>query len=245
MNIMELNYNVQGEERRKLVQIVSEILGTAAVYKKVPTCAYEIGSFTVSKTGVLSWTEDTDVETVKTVVAGLQMMGLNAKEETKTVKKVFEMRPQAQPDAPKQPQAQPKEEPDKLTVEIPRKLMNDTALANLDRIIDGKSTLIKKAIGADSLEYEITEDRIRFPWFTMTEDAEENKAYITFISKLAEQARTAKRVTLKDKPVDNEKYAFRCFLLRLGFIGEEYKEARKILLKNLTGNGAWKNEGDR
>lgn len=52
-------------------------------------------------------------------------------------------------------------------------------------------------------------------------------------------------VTLKDKPVDNEKYAFRCFLLRLGFIGEEYKEARKILLKNLTGNGAWKNGGDR
>lgn len=112
MNIMELNYSVQGEERRKLVQIVSEILGTAAVYKKVPTCAYDIGSFTVSKTGVLSWTEDTDVETVKTVVAGLQMMGLNAKEERQTVKKVFEMRPQPRVDAPKQPQEQPKEEPD-------------------------------------------------------------------------------------------------------------------------------------
>ena len=125
-------------------------------------------------------------------------------------------------------------------MEIPRKLMNDTALAYLDRIIEGKSTLIKKAIGADSLEYEITEDRIRFPWFTMTEDAEENKTYITFISKLAEQARTAKRVTLKDKPVDNEKYAFRCFLLRLGFIGAKYKVDRKILLKNLTGSSAFK-----
>lgn len=127
-------------------------------------------------------------------------------------------------------------------MEITRRLMNDTVLANLDRIIDGKGTLIKKAIGADSLEYEIKEDRIRFPWFSM---AEENKAYIIFISKLAEQARTTKRVILKDKPVDNEKYAFRCFLIRLGFIGEEYKEARKILLKNLTGNGAWKNGGDR
>lgn len=130
-------------------------------------------------------------------------------------------------------------------MEITRRLMNDTVLANLDRIIDGKGTLIKKVIGADSLEYEIKEDRIRFPWFSMAEDAEENKAYIIFISKLAEQARTAKRVTLKDKLVDNEKYAFRCFLLRLGFIGEEYKEARKILLKKLTGNGAWKNGGDR
>lgn len=121
MNIMDLNYNVQGEERRKLVQIVAEIINTAAVYKKVPTCAYEISTFTVSKTGVLSWTEDTDVETVKTVVAGLQMMGLNAKEETKTVKKVFEMRPQAQPDAPEEPQEQPKDETEMQTVEIPRK----------------------------------------------------------------------------------------------------------------------------
>lgn len=39
----------------------------------------------------------------------------------------------------------------------------------------------------------------------------------------------------------DEKYAFRCFLLRLGFIGNEYKAERKILLKNLSGNSSWKN----
>jgi CRISPR/Cas system-associated protein endoribonuclease Cas2 len=47
-------------------------------------------------------------------------------------------------------------------------------------------------------------------------------------------------VTATEKPTDNEKYAFRCFLLRLGFIGSEYKTYRKILLKNLTGNSAFK-----
>lgn len=77
------------------------------------------------------------MEMVKTVVVGLQMMGLDAKEEKQTIKKA---------NAPKQPQEQPKEEPDKLTVEISRKLMNDTALANLDRIVEGKGTLIKKVI---------------------------------------------------------------------------------------------------
>ena len=40
--------------------------------------------------------------------------------------------------------------------------------------------------------------------------------------------------------MDNEKYAFRCFLLRLGFIGNEYKSQRKILLRNLTGSSAFK-----
>jgi hypothetical protein len=53
-------------------------------------------------------------------------------------------------------------------------------------------------------------------------------------------ARNQKRITAKEKEIPNEKYAFRCFLLRLGFIGKEYKEERKILLRNLTGSAAFK-----
>ena len=53
-------------------------------------------------------------------------------------------------------------------------------------------------------------------------------------------AKTQKRVTAKDKAVDNDKYAFRCFLLRLGFIGDEYKADRKILLSKLSGSSAFK-----
>lgn len=49
-----------------------------------------------------------------------------------------------------------------------------------------------------------------------------------------------KRIIAKEKPVDNDKYAFRCFLLRLGFIGEDYKAERKILLRNLSGSSAFK-----
>ena len=56
-------------------------------------------------------------------------------------------------------------------------------------------------------------------------------------------ARTQTRITAKEKEIDNEKYAFRCFLLRLGFIGAEYKAERKILLKNLTGSSAFRNGG--
>lgn len=39
---------------------------------------------------------------------------------------------------------------------------------------------------------------------------------------------------------DNEKFAMRLFLIRLGFIGDEYKTARRILLRNLTGNSSWR-----
>ena len=49
-----------------------------------------------------------------------------------------------------------------------------------------------------------------------------------------------KRVTMKEEKMENEKYEFRCFLLRLRFIRDEYKVARKVLLRHLSGNSAWK-----
>lgn len=69
---------------------------------------------------------------------------------------------------------------------------------------------------------------------------EELKAYDTFICKLCEMARNAKRVVAKEKETDNDKYTFRCFLLRLGFIGAEFKAERKILLRNLAGSSAFR-----
>ncbi len=53
-------------------------------------------------------------------------------------------------------------------------------------------------------------------------------------------ARRQKRVVATLLETDNDKYAFRCFLLRLGFISDEYKIARKVLLKNLSGNSAFR-----
>ena len=236
-----LHYTLAGEQRKQMAQVVSEIIQEKAVYKRVPTCAYQIGSFSISKDGVLSWAEDTDTETVKGVVAGLQMMGFTAKTELRIAEQTDSSERAASDDALEEEIT----ESDKLTVEIPLRLVNEATLANLDRIIEGKGNLIRKAIGAENLAYEVTDSKVMFPWFTLSGDADVALAFTQLISKLVEQARTAKRVTMKEKKVENEKYAFRCFLLRLGFIGEEYKEARKILLKNLTGNGAWKNGGDR
>ena len=111
---------------------------------------------------------------------------------------------------------------------------------NFDRILESKGNLIKKAVGADSLAYECRDDNVLFPWFTLTGDENEATAYAQFITALVNMAATQKRVTAKVKELDNEKYAFRCFLLRLGFIGDDYKATRKILLRNLSGNSSWK-----
>ena len=232
-----LHYTLAGEQRKQMAQVISEIIQEKVVYKRVPTCAYQIGSFTISKDGVLSWAEDTDAETVKGVVAGLQMMGFTAKTELRIAEQIDS----TEKAAPDEASEEGSVDSSKLTVEIPLRLVDEATLANLDRIIEGKGSLIQKAIGADSLAYEVTDSKVLFPWFTLSGDADEALAYTQLISKLVEQARTAKRVTMKEKAVENEKYAFRCFLLRLGFIGQEYKTTRRVLMRNLEGNAAWKN----
>ena len=83
------------------------------------------------------------------------------------------------------------------------------------------------------------EDRVAFPWFAEVEP-DAAMAYTKFIAALCRMSKEAKRVTATQKEVENEKYAFRCFLLRLGFIGAEYKKDRKILLQNLTGSAAFR-----
>ena len=92
----------------------------------------------------------------------------------------------------------------------------------------------------EQLEVAITESQVSFPWFPLASEPDAVSAYTEFISKLCELAIKLKRVALKDKEVENEKYAFRCFLLRLGFIGDDSKAARRILLKNLSGNAAFR-----
>ena len=57
---------------------------------------------------------------------------------------------------------------------------------------------------------------------------------------LCKTAKQRKRITAKERPVENEKFTFRVFLIQLGFVGDEYKAARKILLKNLPGNSAFR-----
>ena len=129
---------------------------------------------------------------------------------------------------------------DSLSISLPRSLFTEAALQNLDALLLSKGRFIRHAFDIREATYTLTDDRITFAWLHGTITDETAKAYAAFISKLCEMARTQKRVTAKEKIVDNEKYAFRCFLLRLGMIGSAYKESRKILLQNLTGSSAFK-----
>jgi len=221
---MKANYNVTGNERKVLVAAIAELTGEKAIYKFMPTCAYEIGDITVDKEGGVTCE---DADKLERIIHNLIADGFTP-EDAEEIESTEE--------------EATAEEADKngtgLTVSVP---LDKAAVGNLTNLLTAKESLIKKALGIDDLGIEVTEDVISFPWFSEMPEPDAVKAYTHFIAALCKMSKDLKRASATEKDVDNEKYAFRCFLLRLGFIGNEYKAERKILLKNLSGNSSWKN----
>ncbi|ANR71285.1 virulence protein [Selenomonas sp. oral taxon 126] len=253
---MKVNYNIQKEERKAMVGIISKVLGEKPVYCGAPTFSYKIGAFEITKDGSLCFDDVTDEATVERVRTALREEGFMSEDwenETSCAATGADApsRTEAADDEPT-PTETVVEEPapmeavmaepdeDSLSISLPRSLFTETSLQNLDALLRSKGRLIRHAFDIREATYTLTDDRITFAWLHGSITDETAKAYAEFISKLCLMARTQKRVTAKEKIVDNEKYAFRCFLLRLGMIGSAYKESRKILMQNLTGSSAFK-----
>ena len=67
------------------------------------------------------------------------------------------------------------------------------------------------------------------------------KSYIQLCLALSQMAKSLKSASPKPQQTDNPKYAMRTWLLRLGFIGEEFATARDLLTRRLAGNAAFRN----
>jgi len=211
-----MNIKLATENRKAAAARLAEITGAEARYTRVPRCAYEVGAYTLEKDGTITIEEGADLQPLRTLADEGLIENFEAPAE--------ELTTDSEPEAIG------------LTVEIPFDKVN---VGNLMKLLDAKGDLIKKALGISDIRIEMKEDRVAFPWFTEARP-ESAMAYTNFIAALCRMSKEAKRVTATAKEVENEKYAFRCFLLRLGFIGAEYKKDRKILLQNLSGSAAFR-----
>ena len=226
---MVLHFNVTKDGRKAMVQAIEKEIGGKAKYLGVPSCAYQIGSFTVGKNGELEFGDFDDIDEVAPIIdACVEATGVSPAEWDNNEKGAKE--------ADCEPNKGAESKDIGLTVSIP---LNKVAVGNLTSLLDAKGNLIKKALGITDIRIEVEEDKVSFPWFEEVEP-DEALAYTKFISALCEMSKKQKRVTAKPKENENEKYAFRCFLLRLGFIGDEFKADRKILLSKLDGSAAFK-----
>lgn len=247
---MRVEFNRTGSERKALVTVIAEILQTKPKYMGMPTATYDFGGLTVDKTGALEFEENIFPKDITDLLQNLADRGFTAEnsedlEQGEKIAEEPEEMPQSEGvgcgcpvDTSCEARSTDRVGRRELTVAIP---LEKVGVGNLTNLLDAKGYLIKKALGVTDIRIEIDEEKVSFPWFLELPDADSCRAYQNFIAALCKMSKEQKRINATEKTVDNEKYAFRCFLLRLGFIGDEYKTDRKILLKNLSGSSAFKN----
>ena len=216
---MLINYHVTGSDRKRLVAAIAEHTGEKAKYLGAPSFAYQVGGININTEGTVTIEDNSEAAHL---IRFLRENGFQAEDPLSEVEETEEAVAEG------------------LTVGLPTITLDEEAQRNLASLLEAKGSLIRKALNIPSTPIEVNEQTICFPWFNRDLTADEVKAYTHFISALCEMAKNQKRITAKEKEVDNEKYAFRCFLLRLGFIGNEFKGERKVLLNNLSGSSAFK-----
>ena len=221
------HFNVSGDTRKKLVKLISSHLGVESRYLGAPSFAYSIGNYTVNKDGSLSWDEDD--ERTAGLLEAIKAEGFTTTEDEEVEEEEVLIEEENEEEA----------EANRLCISFPKSMYDERTLENLKNLVEGKGSLMKKAFKAESLEIVVDDEKVSFPWFELI-DSDHFNAYTQFITAITKMAREQKRILGKERTVENEKYAFRCFLLRLGFIGDEYKLTRKILLENLEGSAAFK-----
>lgn len=221
------HFNVSGDTKKKLVKLISSHLGIESKYLGVPSCAYSIGGYTVNKDGSLSWEEDDERTTG--LLEALMAEGFSATEDEEVEEAEVLVEEENEEEA----------EANRLCISFPKSMYDGRTLENLNTLVQAKGALMKKAFRTESLEIVEDDEKVSFPWFELI-DSDHFNAYTQFITAITKMAREQKRILGKERVVENDKYAFRCFLLRLGFIGDDYKLTRKILLENLEGSAAFK-----
>ena len=210
---MIIEFQLTGEKRKELVNTISEIIGAPAEYQYMPTCAYKIGE-------CYTVTKEGNLE-------------ISDSADSKEKEYLMEELKNRGYDIPTE---------NRLTVQMPSDFFDEHTLGNLQQICENKAALFKAAFQTDSLDIISSDEKVEFPWFKVEQDGDAD-ACCTFISMLCEFAKNQSRINRKPDTSDNPKYTMRCFLIRLGMVGAEFKTARKVILRNLTGNSAFRKVG--
>lgn len=279
---MKIHYNVTGEDRKALVKVIADTTGVRAVYKGMPSAAYEIDYYTVTKDGTLEFSDRSDSEEVEAVLEALAAAGFDGVGETEKQTEGTNETPETPTAADTEPQESEEQESVPLTVSLPLARHTGMSLRNLINLLYTRAPLLNKALGTafrvdgrlvnalredanvltlerfsetltnlenaigkavDGLTFE--EDRLTFSTLPETSDAATLRCFATLYAMMNKQAITQQRIQAKEVAAENEKYAMRIWLLRLGMNGPEYKEERRILMENLSGHAAFRTEEDK
>ena len=263
---MEIRFNIEKSQRKALAQKIAEMTGAEVKYLGVPSFAYEIGIFTVTQDAVLTCADDSDKDTVEMALKWLSEAGYTAENSAD------ENEPEERTQNSGFPVHTGISVP--LAQHTVQSLINLICMihsrgALLSKAAGGNfsadKTLTDEIVQHEFHNiYELTafvrewggtnppltgisfdSDKITFDGFGQAEDADHVHTFMRLSAAMNQMALTQKRVQAKEVDDSNEKYAFRTWLLRLGLNGADFKEDRKRLMANLSGNSAFRNDEEK
>lgn len=251
MQLITISQKPEGFKRKDLVNELAALMGTESKYLGVPSCAYQIGNIKVLKDDSIEVADEVTKDekvALMTALGGLNLYSeqyawLRESVENEEEKAERVVLPKGEENEPHEGDSGSEEEAlDAVIVQIPDIGFTEIAWNNLLNLLEAKGSLISKALDIDDVNPTREDGVISFPWVKPEITSEKVKAAAALACAICKMAKEQKRINPKEKAVANEKYAFRCFLLRLGFIGKdpEIKAIRKQLLKNLEGSSAFK-----
>lgn len=200
--------------RAEVAKLIAQATGEQARYLKAPSMAYQIGQYLL--------TRDAHLEGPKLTEQLRQVLASRGITITAPAEEVG------------------------LAIMVPAAELGEQGRDNLTALMRAYGPLIARALSLSApagVEYIRHEDAglvARFAWFTTLPDAEVASACQDFITALVAMARTARRLRGRAPQDDNDRYAMRTFLNRLGLSGDEHKATRRVLTRHLSGNGAWR-----
>lgn len=237
------SFQARGTERKAVARIIAEAINAEAGYAGPPSFAYVVDDISIDRNGLVTIPFGERVEDVlqalkekDIAVEGDGIITIPADQHTgvslrNLVNIIFGKERLLQI-------ALGRREP---LVPLPLvELVNSVRLEEAEdfaEVIGGQDT--------GGLSFDFERNTISFGFFNASLEVDIIKAYAVLCTALDALAKKQKYTSFLQKDTDNPKYAFRCFLLRLGFIGHELKVERKILMANLEGNSAFRNKPER
>ena len=253
-----MNIKLATDNRKEAAARLAEITGAESRYTKVPRCAYEVGPYTIEKDGSITVAEDADLAPLQ----ALADEGLVEPFEAPATEPAAE-------EAEAEPINLTVEVPMKhhngatlrnlINLIYTRAGLLNKALGTgfrvdeelIEALKDDACTLTTESLLQAIRDFEaehgkaidgltFTPEGITFSSLPETTDAEKLRTFTILAGMMNKQALDQKRIQAKAVNDENEKYALRIWLTRLGMNGSEFKEARKVLMANLTGHCAFR-----
>lgn len=239
--------------RKEVVKVLGEHFNVKPTYLGVPSCNYQIetatGTYIIDRAGKITDVEGNEIEFEALLngtdakdaiepeaeietdeITGLEISVPMDGHTGQTLRNLVNMIYSKQTLIKKALETE-----EDLVSEQLIKIVNEVKIGTIEEF---RATI--EQIEHRAIDFDFHNNRITFKLYQENVDSEKINAYTQLVGLLNQQAKTLKYASAKIKETDNEKFTFRVWIIRLGMVGDEYKETRKILLQNLTGNSAFR-----